>query len=213
MYDLRCDRAQSWIKRAGDARDLDAKFVFLWIAFDSLFGQAEFLGRKSDLNEFLTRAIRLDAGKSLPAGMSPVKAEALVLVRLRYLYPKYREDGPSVALGEVITRNAKKVDQKWAVERPQDCLRMLYRCLYVLRNQVIHGAARATSRMNRDSLGAAVPILSATVPIFRQIVWEHLDDEWGEAPYRPSRHAGEPETSLPAFHTARVISGRVRRDR
>jgi len=100
MYDLRCDRAQSWIKRAEAAADLDAKFVFLWIAFDSLFGQAEYMGRRSDLDKFLTKVIELDGGESLPAAMSGVRAEALVLVQLKYLYRGYWTDARSADLRE-----------------------------------------------------------------------------------------------------------------
>src|SRR6266571_2842092 len=204
MYDLRCDRAQSWIKRAGATVDVDAKFVFLCVSFDSLFGQAKYLGRKSDLSVFLATAIQADEDASLPAAMMLVRAEALVLTRLKYLYPKYWTDGLSVGLQEEITRNANRVNQKWGVGRPQDCLQMLYRRLYVLRNQVMHGAAKAGSRINRDSLESAVPVLSATVPVFREIVSKHPDDDWGAVPYRPLRRFGEPDTEGPAFNAARV---------
>jgi len=85
---------------------------------------------------------------------------------------------------------------------------MLYWRLYELRNQVVHGAAKAGSRMNRDSLKAAVPILSVTVPVLRKILWEHRDDDWGEPAYRPLRRVGGPDPDGPPFNAAKVSQRR-----
>jgi len=55
LQGLRSYRAASWIRRAKetDAADLDAQFIFYWIALDALYGQAEYLNRQSDLRRFL----------------------------------------------------------------------------------------------------------------------------------------------------------------
>jgi hypothetical protein len=49
---LRCYRARSWMRRASDpgsAMDLDGRFIFLWIAFNALYGQAKSQGHCREL--------------------------------------------------------------------------------------------------------------------------------------------------------------------
>jgi hypothetical protein len=38
--EIRLRRARSWLRKAGEAatRDMDAQFIFLWIAFNALYG-------------------------------------------------------------------------------------------------------------------------------------------------------------------------------
>src|SRR5262245_15532459 len=67
---LRCYRARSWIRRATDPelmKDPDARFIFLWIAFNALYGQAKYrrqgLGssrEERDIEQFLSLVVRLD---------------------------------------------------------------------------------------------------------------------------------------------------------
>jgi hypothetical protein len=45
---VRCFRAESWIKKAGNVSetDIDGRFIFLWIAFNALYGQPKYLRRE-----------------------------------------------------------------------------------------------------------------------------------------------------------------------
>src|SRR5262245_35475326 len=65
--ELRHKRAVSWSKRA-DGGDLDAQFIFSWIAFNALYGQARYRdpdrqwSEIGDISKFLTLMTKLDRG-------------------------------------------------------------------------------------------------------------------------------------------------------
>src|SRR5262249_46571787 len=40
---LRVHRSRSWLRKARKADDLDSQFVFLWIAFNALYGRPRYL--------------------------------------------------------------------------------------------------------------------------------------------------------------------------
>ncbi len=67
---LRCRRAHSWLRRARavkDPDDLDAGFIFLWIALNALYGQAKYrrprdeqTSEPADIRDFARCVSRLD---------------------------------------------------------------------------------------------------------------------------------------------------------
>ena len=65
--DSRCYRAESWMNKLLDSNgeDLDAKFIFCWIAFNALYGQPKYLPHRkgyewNDIDKFLSCLTDLD---------------------------------------------------------------------------------------------------------------------------------------------------------
>ena len=77
---LTCYRARSWIQRATDPRspmDLDGRFIFLWIAFNALYGQAKYRLRgpgrgpeERDIETFLGLVVAAGPGGASRPGAS-----------------------------------------------------------------------------------------------------------------------------------------------
>src|SRR5436305_807303 len=91
---LRCYRAQSWTKRATEgvpASDLDGRFIFLWIAFNALYGQAKcrFDDTRSefeDIRKFLALVSRLNPDATDRAVAEPrMRARTKELLRIKFL--------------------------------------------------------------------------------------------------------------------------------
>lgn len=61
---LRIHRALSWLKAAEQSDQVDTKFIFLWITFNSIYAQdfdaRDTFGEKGLLNRFLGQLVRLD---------------------------------------------------------------------------------------------------------------------------------------------------------
>jgi hypothetical protein len=55
--------------------------------------------------------------------------------------------------------------------------------LYVLRNQMVHGAATWNSGVNRDQLRDSANILGKVVPQVIKILLDHPNELWGDAMY------------------------------
>lgn len=66
-------RAESWIERATSGcrpEDFDARFIYLWIAFNALYGQAKYKeedrqGEEASIHEFLGKMGRLSSAGEL----------------------------------------------------------------------------------------------------------------------------------------------------
>jgi len=129
------------------------------------------------------------------------------LAKLEFLYREYWEDEPT-DIGGIIRREVDAIDAAWHVNQPERRLASLSQRIYLLRNQVFHGAAKHGSRKNRDSIAPAVAVLATLVPVFADVVREHPDDStWGRLPYTPEGLAGHP-SKLP-FNTAKVAGERA----
>ena len=70
---LRVHRSISWIGRAEAAEDDDARFIFLWIAFNAAYAdEKEFQGpapgERAAFADFFAKMVRLDAGRACLPG-------------------------------------------------------------------------------------------------------------------------------------------------
>ena len=62
-------------------------------------------------------------------------------------------------------------------------LSIVFRRLYTLRNQIIHGGATYNSRANRDQMCDDTSILGEVVPSIIEIMLDNANAYWGEACY------------------------------
>ena len=191
---VRCYRCTSWFKKAADCiksdpGDLDAAFVFYWIAFNALYGQPTDLKkqdeRQGDWNDIL---------KFL--GLMTKYGRVFIEPVLR----KAKEDGQKIQDNQFLCKqcwvrwNEKKLFSKeqrlseLCQERSRDDLCDLFHRLYVLRNQIFHGCSSDRSAKNRESIAPAVIIMRALVPVFREIVrhYGHREDFMRTLSYPPS---------------------------
>lgn len=200
--ELRLYRARSWLRKSRKAGsstppDLDAQFIFLWIAFNALYGKrrrrdtsagsqlARTASELGDFTRFLEAVERLSGGTVAPLlRRSPVAVSAAKVLDNPFLdldcWERWENDG------------IRDRQQRLAVPRKsyggQPPTVPVFRQLYTLRNQLLHGAASNAGRRNRESIRHAIPVLDAVVDALIPLVTEHRTRIPGlhPAPFPPS---------------------------
>jgi len=197
---VRCFRAESWMQKAGDVSesDIDERFIFLWIAFNALYGQPKYLkwepgceihGRdeEMDIKKFLDVIYRLDKRGQIHTELEPLKQDVDELTHDLFLNKQcwigwYRRGLRSVA---------ERVKRPFLAGKRDVGLTGLFQSLYVLRNQLFHGCSTEKGTKNREALRRAVKVLDILVRVFHNIAKEHVSDRrlihlLGELPFPPS---------------------------
>jgi hypothetical protein len=159
---LRVHRALSWLDRAEHCgKDLDARFIFLWISFNAAYGSqlsAEGTSPKNRvLKDFLSRLLRLDEGKLIEAMLwdkypGPIR----LLLQNPYVFPAFWKSQNGTLepdAWEPLFRKAKRqAEQALGKQATLTLLSILLPRIYMLRNQLVHGGATWQSRVNRDQV-------------------------------------------------------------
>lgn len=176
---FRTYRAISWLERAEreGADDMDASFIFLWIAFDAAYGSAK-SGRRFAMDRFFQEILGADAENTIYTAIwerfsGPVR----MLMGNPGLFQPYLDElngEPSVAdwSAEFRRRNRELTFALKHRHRTFATLSNIFDRLYTLRNQLMHGAAKWGSSRNRDSVRDARAIMAFLVPVFLNIMIE-----------------------------------------
>lgn len=201
---LRLRRALSWLGRAEteyEARDFDAAFILYWVAFNAAYGR---LGSSSneetrdwkDRQDYFDRIVDfVDSNRVI---YDTIWADLLDPIRKmldnQFVYEPYWK----FRNGILRHRNWKKQletardDAEEAIKgvRTKDVLLELFRRLYTLRNQLLHGGATWNSSVNRNQVKPGARIMSSLVPHFIGVMIEHPDAGWGPPRYPVVRESG-----------------------
>ena len=190
---IRFYRACSWMARVEqmpDGQDHDLGPVYLWIAFHSLCGQWDCQKRepKPDRQSwcgFIDRILKLDRDGCVSTALQEHKRLALALFDDEYVSAYFWQE-PAAERGRKARRSAFNA-QSWYVERrwPQIVDEILAR-VYLMRCQLIHGAATYGGKLNRTSLKHCVTMMQRLLPALMLVWIDHgADEDWGEMCYPP----------------------------
>mgnify|MGYP006280689759 CR=1 FL=1 len=190
---LRVHRALSWLYRAEqEPEDHDARFIFLWLAFNAAYAQ-EFPNRREFsetrlLLQFLSRLIDADRDNLLyELVWTRYPSSIRLLIDNRYVYQPYWDyvNGylTEAEWQERFDRSRASARRALGEGRTKKLFAATFERLYVLRNQVLHGGATWNSRINRDQIRDGANILGDVVPIVIHLMMEHAYSVWGEACY------------------------------
>ncbi len=191
---LRVHRSISWIGRAEAARDDDARFIFLWIAFNAAYaGEQEFQGpppgERANFRDFFAKMVRLDAERRIYhqiwKGFSgPIR----ILMRNKYVFNPFWRHHNGVDGYENWERKFRASAGHFArAVKDQDTARTLsfvFDRLYVLRNQLVHGGATWNSNVNREQVRDGALILGILMPVFVDVMMDNPHEDWGQ-PFYP----------------------------
>jgi hypothetical protein len=190
-YRVRLHRALSWLGRAErEAEDPDARFIFLWIAFNAAYAHefGDEQDERSLLQAFFARLVEADTAGCLHAVLferysGPVRT----LIDNRYVFaPFWRamRDHDGSGRWEERFNRARQAAMRSVLER--DTVRLLcivFDRLYVLRCQLVHGGATWNSRVNRAQVQDGVRLLESLVPPMLGLMIEHPGLELGAIAY------------------------------
>jgi hypothetical protein len=187
----RLHRAISWLGRAErDSDDTDARFIFLWIAFNAAYA-SEFAHEQSErdrLRAFFAMLLSRDAGQRLAGLMlrqfsGPVR----VLIENRYVYAPFwralRDHDSSGRWEETFAASRKLATAAVMSGDTATVLSIVFDRLYVLRNQLLHGGATWNSAVNRAQVRDGATILSHTVPVIVDLMLECPEADFGAIQY------------------------------
>jgi hypothetical protein len=190
---LRVHRALSWLDRAEKcANDDDARFIFLWIAFNAVYseecGETMPNAARGLFESYFGKVVRLDTERRIyDAIWARFPGPIRMLLENKYVYQPFwshHNQLPGFADWEERFAAAKrKLSQALVRQDTSVVLTTLFDRLYVLRNQLVHGGATWNSGVNRAQVRDGAAILAFLIPLFVDLMMDNPGTAWGKAHY------------------------------
>ena len=234
---LRVHRAIRWIERAEDAHrddDHDVAFILYWIAFNAAYGQtgSPTTGDQPESDsqrDYIRKIIRLDDAFFLAIRSDDVFQSMIkILLSSRFVFEPFWKHHNEVAGCEDwkegfdrskknVTRDMREIRHttiKGDV-RAAHILHELFKRLYTLRNQLLHGGATWGSSKNRNQVRLGASPIALLVPRFIDVMIENSGCRLGLPALSRCEGLSRPEASLAArsvaLHAGREPRNRLRR--
>lgn len=191
---LRVHRAISWYGRSENCEDdPDAKFLFLWIAFNATYVDGKRLRKSYGSEEYLqqsffTKLANLDQSKRInDAIWYHFSGSIKSLMNNRYVFKPfwdYHNGSPkNINWEEKFKASRQMFLSEFKKGNTAKILNLMFSRLYVLRNQMIHGGSTWGGGANRSQVRDGAAILSFLVPVFIDILLNNPEIDWGEVFY------------------------------
>ena len=192
---IRFHRACSWLQRVEDAEEheaLDLLLLSLWTSFNALYGQwdGERQEPVSDVDcwqHFLDRMLVLDKDGLIQDKLEEHKKLVMVLFDDEYLSRFFWQEPTDQRAKRV--RRTRHEAQAWYVEKNWTMvLQRLFERIYLLRCQLVHGAATYDSSFNRIAIRRCIQMMDHLLRTFLG-VWVRwgADEDWGIMCYPPMK--------------------------
>lgn len=190
---LRVHRALSWLDRAEqEAEDQDARFIFLWIAFNAAYAneisdRANF-SEKGIFSNFIQRLVELDQDKRLYHTVWQEFTKSIrLLINNQYIYQPFWDHQNDKLTEEAwqgaFSRSNKAANVALAKMDTARVLVIVFERLYTLRIQLVHGGATWNSSVNRNQIRDGANIMHKLVPAIIHIMMENAEVVWGDPCY------------------------------
>lgn len=189
---LRVHRALSWLKCSEMTDHDDGRFIFLWIAFNAAYAceidERCRLSEQATFMSFLERLCSLDTGKLIDNLVwKEFSGGIRVLLDNPFVFQSFW-DFQSGKLSEDewqsrFAKGKKLAQQALAGGRTPVLLGVLFNRLYTLRNQLMHGGATWSGKVNRQQIHDCTQLLAKLVPVIIGLMLDHPEIDWGPACY------------------------------
>lgn len=191
---IRFHRACSWLDQAQKfitTQQYDMALINQWIAFNALYGQWDQMKNdpcpdRESWRIFCDTILRIDEEQVISGSLTEHKRLVMALLDDEYLSNYYwKEPSPKRAKQ---ARKSKFDARTWYLEKRWALIleRSLER-VYLIRCQLIHGAATHGGKLNRTSLKHCGMMLNCLLPTFLKVYVENgSEEEWGTLCYPPS---------------------------
>jgi len=206
---IRFHRACSWLEEAegfDENSHIDHRLIFQWTAFNALYGQwdllrHEALADRESWQEFLKRMQDLDTAGHLIALLQEHRGLTLAILGNAYLNRYFWQDPNGEKAGKTGRGGRHKAESWYAQKDWRIILGNTVDRIYLLRCQLVQGAATLRSRLNRTVLKHGSTMIGLLLPTFLRIWIEYgADEDWGVMCYPPvDEQAGtrQPGTARP----------------
>lgn len=194
---LRVRRALSWLDRAEkETDDLDAAFIFYWIAFNAAYANSRIDERpgaygRTERDVFLSyfgKIIDFDVNHAIYDAIWQRFSDSIRLfLNNKYVFQPFWNHLNGFRGYEDWERwfekRKEEVMKSLAEKETKIVLSKLFDRLYVLRNQLLHGGATWRSSVNRTQVRDGARIMAFLVPHFIDLMMSNPNADWGEPPY------------------------------
>jgi hypothetical protein len=189
-FAIRMWRALSWMERAEtcDPADIEGRFISSWIAFNALYGQIgpdnQPWGDREARDTFLAHVWRIDQHGQLSDLLQTRQTWAFRIIEDKFLSTRFWEVGDRA---KTAVRDQLQNARKWVgTPRAERVFHLLFDRLYVLRNQLLHGASTKGSKLNRRALKECGTLLLAFLPVMIGVMIEFgIAEDWGRVCFPP----------------------------
>lgn len=208
-FSVRLRRTDTWMGRAAAARradDPDLVFILYWIAFNAAYARDiardfsdERRTERGAFEKFLGTLLSLDGAKAIEGVLwGSLHDTVTSLLKNEYLFmPFWDHTHGQRGSGRWKSRFADaqcRLQSKLRKRDTKGVLITLFRRLYTLRNQLVHGGARWGSSFNRDSVRDGARVMERLAPILVGIMRDNPGDcpssRWGVPMYPPGLKSG-----------------------
>lgn len=191
-WQIRVHRSLSWMKRAAvlPEDDLDLRFMLLWVAFNSIYARWD-LERNAPASDpqsrdaFCHRLCDWDspAVKELLRGNKGLVKKLVENFFLSNVF--WRSPGEPAAKTNAVA-DAAYIERNLQTGQVGRVFCQVCDRLYVMRGQLMHGAATGGGRLNRQTLKYCLTMLGKIAPLAVSITIENgANDDWPELCYPP----------------------------
>jgi len=190
---LRTHRALSWLGRAEqESSDVDARFVLLWISFNSAYAckiDASSSSERGAFNLYFQTLVDLDKRRRIyDAVWSRFPKEIDQLLANKYVFAPFWHhhngvEGYQDWNERLLSSNRVSVRALKALDTAKT-LSIVFDRLYVLRNQLVHGGATWNSSTNRAQVRDGAAVLGWLMPLFIDVMMDNPNRDWGR-PFYP----------------------------
>ena len=204
-FAVRLRRADTWMERAATARDADdpdLAFILYWIAFNAAYARDisrdfsdERLSERGAFEKYLETLLSLDEDRAIEAALwGDLQDTVTSLFANEYLFgPFWDQTHGQRGTGRWKTRFTdvqRQLQYELQERNTKKILITLFRRLYTLRNQLVHGGARWRSSFNRDSVRNSARVMERLVPILVGLMRANPQVHFGLPMYPPGLKSG-----------------------
>jgi len=190
---LRTHRALSWLRRAEQEEDDgDARFLFLWIAFNAAYANEihdhQLFTEQEKLHNFLKRLVDSDVDKQIYKVIwSEFPDSIRVLIDNQYVFKPFWDFHNGLIDQEswenAFDKNKRAASTALGKMDTTKVMGIIFGRLYVLRNQLIHGGSTWNSTVNRDQIRDGENIMGRLVPVIIYLMMKYPNQLWGDPIY------------------------------
>ena len=204
---LRIRRAQSWLDRAEreSSNDPDAAFIFYWIAFNALYAvdgsdDASETNEWEYFNDYFRKIAQLDIEHKIHTIAQEKLSDPIETLLdnpyvFRLFWKHQSNTGDCKDWRDSLEKSKEKM--KFALG-DRDCrpvLEIIFDRLYVLRNQLLHGAATWNGFLNRKQVEDSTKIMVAVLPLLIDLMQNNPQEDWGKPYYPPTSDDWKPNST------------------
>ena len=190
-FSIRIHRALSWLNKAEQEQDTDSKFIFLWISLNSAYSihihEYKNTGDESLRSNFFNLLLKYGNDQIHQLIWERFSDEVRGILNNEFILNFFWENELNDDDWKGKLEKEKKEVHKALIDKNDTSyiLSILFKRLYVLRNQMFHGGATWNGQLNRKQVNDGAHLMQHLVPLFIEIMMQNPSEDWGELAYPP----------------------------